>query len=169
MKRLSSTLRTILVTLLAAFFLIAMAPCQKIPPPVDFSGKWLLNVSASQMGKVPIYAAPKQFDIKQKVSEMSIERITTNKDNVETINTETVPTDGKPHTYEMKDKRLKTNTMTWAADKQSLKTISEYKVPGDSTKNYTLTQIWTLTNEGKTLVVLLTSPTYTYTAKYDKQ
>lgn len=162
------TAKTIAISLIVTFLFLVGSPVRVTAQQVNFSGKWLLNESKSEFGRVPPYAAVKQWEIRQDGSKLFVNRVLVNARNEETKSSEEDFIDGKPHEVKLAPGNTKINTISWQDDK-SLKMISEYKNPTDPTKNYTLITVWTLGEDGKTLLENFTSPTYSLKAVYDKQ
>ena len=136
---------------------------------INFSGQWKLNTSKSEFGKVPPYAAVKQFDIQQQNNVISIKRVTIDEKDKEYITSERDDINSKPESFLMADHRTKTNTLSWSEDGKMLTTVSTYSAPDDPTDiTSKISQTWSISSAGE-FVVTLTTKSYTIKAVYDKQ
>jgi hypothetical protein len=136
----------------------------------DFSGKWVLNVTKSEFGDIPLYAAVKQFDIKQNNDSIFIKKITIDENNHEKETTENISFNSQPSIQILDNKRTKKSAAQWSSNGQVLTIANNYSLPGEPEKiDYSFLQTWSLTEDGKELNVNLKSPTYSIKAIYDKQ
>jgi hypothetical protein len=157
-----------IITINAAILIFAFLPAIGYSQS-NFTGKWTFDLPNSKMDSVPTYAVVKEFNITQDQNSITINRVLVNAKNEETTSSETIRLDGTPQTIILSDGRAKTNTLTWSDDKKILTTVSVYQTPGSSEGGYTLAQRWVLCEEGDHLKVNLQSPTYQFTAVYDKK
>ncbi len=135
----------------------------------NFSGKWIINTEKSSLGNVPIYAAVKQFEIKQSADSIHIVRTNIDVNGAESYTEETLSLNNTPCTQLLSNKRMKKSTITWNPGNNEMLTNSSYSIPNNSDLvDYSITQIWTLNKKDKELFVVLTSPSYTIGAVYDR-
>lgn len=117
---------------------------------VDFSGKWDLNESKSNLGEGRFFSAAKMA-ITQDGNTITIERTRTGRDGEERTSSETLTLDGKENVVES-DNRNTTSVATWSEDGATLtiKSKTEFSRQGE-TFEMNRTEVWTLGEDGKTL------------------
>ncbi len=143
----------------------------------DFSGKWTFNESKSEIGALEGqgrggFMAFSGLTVLQDAGKIEIERTRTGRDGQEITTSETLTLDGKENLSENERGSTKT-TATWSGDGQTL-TFNVVRTMNfqDQSMEMTSSEIWTLTDGGKTLTIESTSTTpmggMTNTFVYDK-
>lgn len=117
---------------------------------VNFSGKWTLNESKSDLGEGRFFSASKMAITQEKES-ITIERTRTGSDGEERTSSETVTLDGKESITETENRKT-TSTATWSDDKTTLtiKSTIEMSRQGE-TMEINRTQVLTLGEDDKVL------------------
>jgi hypothetical protein len=115
---------------------------------VDFSGKWVLNETKSNLGEGNFFSAVK-MTVTQDGNTITIERTRTGRDGQERTSSETLTLDGKENVAES-DNRNTTTVASWSEDGTTLtiKSKTEFSRQGE-TFVMNRTETWTL--DGKTL------------------
>jgi len=137
----------------------------------DFSGKWTLNESKSNMGEGSFMSAAK-LSISQTGNTLTIDRTRTGRDGEERTTSETLTMDGKENINEGENRTTST-TVTWSDDGTSLiiKSKREFTRQGE-TFEMNSTETWTLAEGGKILSIKSESSSQrgdrTATLVYDK-
>lgn len=139
-------------------FISAMAFFLTIPSlsfageKVDFSGKWTLNESKSDLGEGRFRAAAK-MTVMQDGDALTVERTRTGRDGQERTASETFTMDGKESINEGEN-RKSTSTVTWSDDgsTMTIKSIREFSRQGE-TFEMNSTEVWTLAEDGKILKI----------------
>lgn len=116
----------------------------------DFSGKWILNETKSNLGEGRFFSAAK-MTITQDGSTITIERTRTGRDGEERTSSETLTLDGKENVVES-DNRNTSSVATWSEDGTTLtiKSKTEFSRQGE-TFEMNRTEVWTLGEDGKSL------------------
>ncbi len=100
---------------------------------------------------------PLQYNIEQKDQSISIERISSDKDDKGELKkySEELNFNGKPSTITRQyDDVMKTSSLKWDANKQSFSISSEYRMGNDTAVvAMTSTEQWALSADGKTMQV----------------
>lgn len=135
----------------------------------DFSGSWKLNTKKSDFGNVSENAAVLFYQIKQGRKEISLKWITIGNDNQEITSSLTLPTDSSTVSNILSSQKTRTTAAIFSKDGKTLFLSKSYSKPNQPKEiDYILKEHWELINEGKELLVELTSPSYTIKAVYDK-
>ena len=133
-------------------FFLAVSPFSLIAQKADFSGIWKLDKDRTDFGKVfPAYTTPYVMKVDQQRDSLMIER--NSKDGQGELHNyvEKLPFDG--HVIENMIKSTKKRAMIqWSIENQSLTETATYK-DYSAGMEYKATEIWTLTDEGKTLMI----------------
>jgi hypothetical protein len=116
----------------------------------DYTGKWTLNESKSELGEGGSFSAIK-MSVTQEGNTLTIERTRTGRDGEERTNSETLTMDGKESINEGEN-RKSTSTVTWSDDgtTMTIKSVREFNRQGE-TMEMNSTEVWTLSEDGKTL------------------
>jgi hypothetical protein len=140
---------------------------------VNFSGNWALNESKSKFGDGPFRMASNTLVVKQEANNLTVDKTMQGPDG-EMKMTDKYTLDGKvSENTGMMDMKSK-STVIWSTDKQSITiaTSMTFDMNGES-REMKSTEIWKLTDGGKTLTVEATNPTpdgeMKSTAVYDKK
>ena len=165
-----SFLNRIFIFLLAPAILFSFA---SKPERADFSGEWKLNESKSDLGQMASFATT-AIKADQKGDNISIARTAPSFDGGENTSTETLTFDGKEAESKVFGNSTRKSTGKWSDDGQTF-TIT-FKLALDmngETTEINGTEVWTLADAGKTLVVQNTSSSsfgdFTAKAVYEKQ
>jgi len=154
---------TILTVLLSVFTLTSKAQ------QVNFSGSWRLDTGKSQFGNVASRAAIQHYKIAQSEKYISLEWITLDENNKETVSTQKLPLDNTNASALLPSKRTRSATASFSKDGKELTLTKSYsKIEKAEEVDYTIVEKWQLAGEGKELVIELTSPAYVIKAVYDK-
>jgi hypothetical protein len=140
----------LVVLVLMGSFLLPMATYAA--KKVDFSGKWNLNESKSEMGEGNFFSAAK-MTVTQKGNTLTIERTRTGRDGQERTSGETLTLDGKENITKTENRNT-TSVATWSGDGTTLtiKSNIEFNRQGE-TFQMTRTEVWTLAEDGKILKI----------------
>ncbi|MGW8315514.1 MAG: hypothetical protein ACWGNV_07935 [Bacteroidales bacterium] len=119
---------------------------------VDFTGKWKLNESKSELGEGRAFSTAK-MSVTLEGNAITIERTRTGRDGQERTSSETITLDGKENVVEG-DNRSTTSTATWSDDGTTLtiKSDIEFSRQGETMKMQR-TEVWTLGEDGKILKI----------------
>ncbi len=119
---------------------------------VDFSGKWTLNESKSDLGEGRFFAASK-ISITQDGKSITLERTREGRDGEERTSSETITMDGKKSITESGN-RIITSSASWSDDKSTLTIQSdiEFNRQGEIIE-IARTEVLTLSAEGKILTI----------------
>ena len=128
-----------------------------IAQKVNFTGTWLFSEEKSELGEGRFRRAATKLTIKQEGNDMSIERVSQNRDGEEITTIEKYTLDGK----ECENPAFNTtrkSTVTWSEDGNSL-TISSTMVFEREGQEMEMksSEVLTLTDEGKSLSITSTS------------
>ena len=179
MKRKTNTNRKSGKTLF--FYLFSIILCATLLAPgyaysskakTDFSGKWVLSEDKSEMGEGR-FRRSANIAIEQDGNNLKLERTRTGRDGQEMTTTQDMTLDGKEVVNERENRTTKT-TATWSEDGTSLNVNSTMAFTRDGqTFESTSKEVWTLSEDGKTLTILYTSSSQRGDTKatlvYDKQ
>lgn len=118
----------------------------------DFSGKWTLNESKSDLGEGRFGAASK-MSITQEKETITLERTRAGRDGEERITSETISLDGKENLSETENRKT-VSVATWSADKSALtiKSTIEFNRQGEIME-IERTEILSLSEDGKVLSI----------------
>jgi len=118
----------------------------------DFSGNWVLNKEKSELGERSW--ADNNKNIKQEDNKLVVERKFTGRDGEEMTATDTYSLDGKESVNKGFGNSESKSTATWSEDGKTLtiKTSFSFERDGE-TRTFENTEIWVLSDEGKTLVI----------------
>jgi len=131
----------VLISLFALFF--GQMSAQN--STVNFSGNWTLNESKSKLGDGPFRMAPSSLKVKQDGNNLSIDRTMNGPDGQEMKMSGKYTLDGKEcENSGMMDMKTK-STVTWSADKLSVKiaSITIFNMNGDNMEMKS-SEIWKL-------------------------
>jgi hypothetical protein len=143
--------------------------------PANFTGSWKLNVSKSEFGDIPQYAAVKQYDVRQDADSVFIKRIVVDQNNAEKNVDESISLDGKPTVHELANKKKRISVITWSDDKKTMTTKSSYTVANDPDEiEYSVIQSWIISEDNSLRVTfkgydLTDKKNFTIKLIYDKQ
>ncbi len=155
-------MKTVIGTLTRLGFILAVAcltvPSQASPAPgknADFSGKWKLNESKSEMGGGG-FGIGKMLDITQQGNTMTIQRTMTTRNGEERTMTGKYNLDGKESDNSM-GARTSKSVLSWSNEGKTLTidTKSTFNRDGQNFESKSL-EVWTLSEDGKTLYIDLT-------------
>jgi len=137
---------------------------------LNFSGVWQLDLNKSDFGNIPANAAVQKYTIQQNKSEISLIWITRNEKNEDITSTLKLPVpEGHDSTMLQASQRTRTTSIKFSEDGKSLTLIKSYSKPGNANEtDYKITEVWKLVNDGKQLLIELTSPKYSIKAIYIK-
>lgn len=124
----------------------------QMPDHANFSGEWKLNETKSDLGQFAPYA-PRTIKVTQTADSMTISKTAPGMNGDDVTLTETLSYDGKETKSTVFGTSTRTASAKWSDDGQSL-TIA-YDLMLDFNGQQTEikgTEVWTLADEGKTLV-----------------
>lgn len=163
-----------LLTMSTAILIVAVFSAfqgNKIVQEVNFTGTWLLNKTKSEFNNLPAIVASQKVIVEQKKDKLKVQSI-----NGEAPNDYAYTFDNKPSETIHPNGRKSTSSVQWSEDKQSLyRNLSVSTVGDQSKEEYKRAEVWTLTEDGKVLVIsqVVTpsngKPGYSFKAVYDKQ
>lgn len=144
-------LQVLTIILLGSFFLIplkAIAASEK----VNFSGEWTFNKAKSNLGEGRFRTSLK-LTILQKGNELTIERLSMNRDGQEMKSTEKYTLDGKECENTTRN-RTRKSIVTWSEDGNSI-TISSKMVfdRNGQTMEIKIVETWKLEDGGKSMSI----------------
>lgn len=147
----SSRVFSICAALLLGVFLLVPAT-SFAAGDADFSGKWTLNESKSDLGEGRFGAASK-MSITQEKETITLERTRAGRDGEERITSETISLDGKENLSETENRKT-VSVATWSADKSALtiKSTIEFNRQGEIME-IERTEILSLSEDGKVLSI----------------
>jgi hypothetical protein len=151
-----TTLRLITLVAISAFYCLQLSAQNN---QAVFSGNWILNDSKSNFGDSPFRMASSSLVVKQEGNTLSIDRTMPGRDGEEMKMTGKYTLDGKvcenSGIMNMKTK----STVTWSADKKSIKIASStfFDMNGENMEMKS-TETWKLEGE-KTLKIEATNST----------
>lgn len=118
----------------------------------DFNGAWLLLDQQSISGQFYVNGVPKQMKVRQKESDISIEKTTNGPDGDVTTN-ETLGFDGKVFETITPSKRKKLITLKWSSDRRSFTiTANIYNATDVKKLEATIIDIWNLEDGRLTMI-----------------
>ena len=122
----------------------------------DFSGKWTLNESKSELGDGNYRGGASRMTIQQQGNNLTIERVSQNRNGDEITTTEKITLDGK-ESDNSTDNRTRKSKAMWSADGKMLtiNTHMEFDRNGD-TMSFDVVEIWKM-QDSKTMVIDYTS------------
>lgn len=136
--------------LLCAFFFVPTTSFAA--GDVDFSGKWTLNESKSDLGEGRFFAATK-MTITQDKKSITFERTRTGRDGEERTSSETISLDGKENASETENRKT-VSVATWSEDKNTLTIKSNIEFSRQSeTMEMQRTEVLILGEDGKVLKI----------------
>lgn len=157
--------------LLLSFFLLASFTTAD---RINLTGSWKLNEGKSEFGEFgPRFAASK-IKVDQKSDAISISKTSRNFEDQEVTATETVGFDGKPAESTLFGTSKRKSVAKWSDDGQTLNiSFTLYFDFNGETMEIPGTEVWSISNGGKTLSLQTTSSTpqgdITTKAVYDKE
>lgn len=120
-----------------------------------FAGRLQLKQKITLSGKEYSNSICNAINFTQTDGKVNIERTTVTPGNTDTTTKEELPITGKT-SYKTGDNRTKTAELK-PGDANSFTESGSYSVPGDETKEFArTTEVWTLSDAGKTLTVVRT-------------
>ncbi|HKK43072.1 MAG TPA: hypothetical protein VJ963_11730 [Bacteroidales bacterium] len=138
----------------------------------DFTGKWILNESKSNLGEGRTFSAVK-MNVQQNGNTISIERTRSGRNGQERTTNETLTMDGKENIIK-NENRSTVSVATWSDDGNTLtiKSQREFSRQGE-TFQMKSTETWTMGADGKTLKIQSDSSSQrgerSVTLVYDKE
>jgi hypothetical protein len=158
-------------TKLISFVAVSIVVCEiMITPNNSFSGKWLINITKSEFGTLtPEAGAAKEIKIDQKKDAIEFERIFGSSTSKETLSN-----DGKQVEQDMPNDTKKISSLKWSDNSKQFIVTSIYKVANNGNPwEYTRTETYTLSTDGKTLtldrVTVIPDRTDVVKAVYERQ
>ena len=157
--------------LFGIFILIMSA--KAIAQSSDFTGSWKLNKEQTDFGNVTEYSTPVRLIVAQKKDSIKIERILINERQETHSNIEFLAINGGKSEIKLNERTQKTASIAWASDGRSLTELATY-IDNSVKMEYTGTEVWSLSAEGKTLVIAKSNElpggkTYLRKMIYEKQ
>ena len=132
------------------FFFLFLTLSALSAKEVDFSGKWALNESSSEMGEGRSFSATK-MTVMQKENNMTIERTRIGRDGQERSSSETFTLDGKENMVETENRTTRT-VASWSDNGTTLTVKSNIAFSRQGqTFEMTRTEVWTIEEGGKVL------------------
>ncbi len=158
-----------LTSLIVIFFIFISSTIYAIEPTVNFSGTWSLNSDKTLLqGKRT--SAQGEMDIRQEENSLTIKRISPGRQEDTVISIEELPLDGQEKDIVISGKRAKLY-VSWSTDGKKMTIFYIILFAQNDTR--TTTEVWELSEDGKTLSINYTSKsskgTRTATYVYDKQ
>jgi preprotein translocase subunit SecF len=158
-----------LMHVLLMMCLIGSSAFKTVNIQANFSGTWRLNMEKSKFGQVPSVAAAQQYQVEQNKKEIALKWIAKNQNNEDVSSSQKLQMDGTPEKALLPSQVTRTMKVSIDPNKNTLifnMSYSKPNSPGEA--DYELTEVWSMSEDGKTLIVELKSPGYTITAVYDK-
>jgi hypothetical protein len=139
----------------------------------NYSGHWKINRSKTQFGDSPDYVAAMGFSITQEKNNIVIESILLDEQSKEHLFKQSLTFDGKSYINIDYKNTKKTSAVNWIAGESSFM-LSTARVTADGRPGDTSKELWSLEDEGKTLIVDRSikqndGDEYTIKVYYDKQ
>jgi hypothetical protein len=167
-------LRTYIIALIPAVILSA---ANIINPNIDFSGRWVIDLTKSDFGSSPHNLAYKQILVSQNPNSIIIENLLTSKNGSDSSSVETLSYDAKfskvvlANTAHGIDTRFR--AAAFANDGRSLTITENHEINQSGViGKFKVTEIWTLSESGNELIVkktfVFTDSTITIKAVYSK-
>jgi hypothetical protein len=123
------------------------------PAPTDFSGKWKLNESKSELGQFANFAT-RVIEAQQNAEAISISRTAPSFDGNDVTTKEQLTFDGKEAESTFIADSKKKSVASWADDGKMLKITYSFKMEfGGQSNEIKGTEAWTLSDDGKMLTV----------------
>lgn len=156
----------VLKTAFALGLIISITATKPFPVKVSFNGSWTLDAAKSDFGGLPKErAAAVLIKLIQNKESVSFER---SFQNVPVISKETLTLDGKEFEVK-KDEYTALRTLAISEDKKSFTVTSKYHATpeGQEPWDYTRTELYGLTDDGKSMLVtrVMVTPDKTETVK----
>lgn len=147
----------LLLTALAVFCGLSVPPVS-LGREADFSGNWVLKDRTSVTGTDFANGIPDEIKLIQMKDAITLERLTLEQNGAQVTVSETLSFDGVPlETVTEKPHRHKSTALKWATDKKSFTEFVSYPSEYDGqTPEETITEVWALSNTGKTLTLFNT-------------
>jgi len=148
MKKIAGKTYLLLLTAVIAFSAFTVLPVAS-----NFSGKWKLNESKSELGQFANFAT-KMIEADQTATALNVSRTSPSFDGNETTAKETLTFDGKEAESTVFGNSKRIATASWSADGQTLTIDYKLKLEFNGESNEVKgKEVWSLTDGGKTLVV----------------
>jgi hypothetical protein len=139
----------------------------------NFNGDWKINLSKSDFGDINPAVTSKEIRVNQHLDSIIIDGISTGDDDQDIISTDRLSNNSSLSEYTGKHGK-RTVSVKWSDDDHILTRIGVYDLDyGDEKKQFTATEILTLSEDSKTLTDALTiehksGRRYSVKAVYDK-
>lgn len=163
-------INSILSILVLTICLIGISAFKIVNIQANFSGTWKLSIEKSRFGQVPTAAAVQQYQLEQTKEEISLKWTTKNQNNEDVTSSQKLLSNGTPEKTLLPSQVTRIMKVSIDPDKNILtltKSYSKPNSPGEA--DYELTEVWSMTEGGKTLTIELKSPGYVITAVYDRK
>lgn len=129
------------------------------PAPTDFSGKWKLNEGKSELGQFANFAT-KVIEVQQNAEAISISKTAPSFDGNDVTTKEQLTFDGKEVESTFIANSKKKSVAKWSEDGKTLKITYSFKLELNGESNEIKgVEVWTLSDDGKTLTVKNNSST----------
>lgn len=129
------------------------------PAPIDFSGKWKLNEGKSELGQFANFAT-KIIEVQQNAEAISISKTAPSFDGNDVTTKEQLTFDGKEVESTFIANSKKKSVAKWSEDGKTLKITYSFKLELNGESNEIKgVEVWTLSDDGKTLTVKNNSST----------
>lgn len=152
--------------LLLMLLLNSFSTFHKIP---DYSGNWVINLQKSKFGEVPLSAAVQQYRIEQKDTQLILTMSSINEKEETVSSVQNVSLDGSVSTIVLPNQRTRKISAVYSKEQNVLMLTKSYSKSGKpEEEDYVLKENLKLGDDGKEMVVVLTSPSYAITISYDK-
>jgi hypothetical protein len=129
--------------------------------PVDFKGKWMLDITKSDFGNTPVPKPSKSFmRIIQQDPMIVIEKSKMDSLGKTTVRMDTVVFDGKVRKITKPNGSVinRSSTRQWSADQKVMNIISKFSIDNDGQAvEFSGTEAWSVADGGKTLIMMMES------------
>lgn len=119
---------------------------------VNFSGTWMINKEKIEWGQAPEYVLPRRFTVQQNKKDINFLRTVLDNQLGEHDYTERLSFDGTEQTTVIYSGAKRTSSLKWNDDKKTF-TISTSNINPNQQGSNKITEIWSLIDDAKTLVV----------------
>jgi hypothetical protein len=163
--------KLVIINMLLCLFLISLANLA-MAQKVNFSGSYWINKQKTEFGQAPQSVLPVKLEIKQEKAQITIKRTTVNDQQQESGYTETLSFTGADNEVKLPSGSTRKASLKWQDDQHFI--LKSQAVTSDSNPGLAATENWSLTDNGKTLVIdrSVQQPNglnYTIKAYYDSQ
>jgi len=119
----------------------------------NFSGKWALDKTKTNLGEAPLYVLPQSFEIDQKPGELIIRRNAMDTQQATYSYSEVLPFDGSESKIVIEHNGTTRQTsLKWGADKKTF-LLNSTSFTKDGVPGNRIAEDWSLADNGKTLIV----------------